>query len=230
MRARRIAVIAVLAVVGGLALGGCRAHPEVAAYIGDKAFTRAELDAVFRDYKRRPDETPAQALQSLVSYEIVTALAERDAAANGEQLEQPDLNTVAGSLGLKPDSPYVQLEARYQSVVGYLQKKSKPTAPDEPLRRELFRQLQSQGLPPNYTYDQVAQAIDSPQLRAYVGIRNLIGELGRRHDVVVNPRYAPLRLVVPNVEIADGQAQVTVVIPISVDPPAFVRDAAGPPV
>src|SRR5690242_15564510 len=48
-RARRLALVAVLALLGALALTGCRSEPSVAAYVGDQKIMVKDIDGVIDD-------------------------------------------------------------------------------------------------------------------------------------------------------------------------------------
>ncbi|GAA2596031.1 hypothetical protein GCM10010399_28300 [Dactylosporangium fulvum] len=48
MRVRRLALVAVSTVLAGVSLAGCRSAPTVAAYVGDRKITVAEVDAIVR--------------------------------------------------------------------------------------------------------------------------------------------------------------------------------------
>ena len=48
-RARRLAPIAVVAALGIIALTGCRAQPDVAAYIGDRQITENQVTGILDD-------------------------------------------------------------------------------------------------------------------------------------------------------------------------------------
>src|SRR5688572_15259376 len=45
-RTRRMALLAVLALAGGLVLAGCRSEPKVAAYVGGTRYTVADVSAM----------------------------------------------------------------------------------------------------------------------------------------------------------------------------------------
>ena len=47
--ARRVVLVAVSAVLGGMALTGCRSEPTVAAYLDQKKITEADVDALIKD-------------------------------------------------------------------------------------------------------------------------------------------------------------------------------------
>lgn len=214
--ARRVASIAATLLVGVLVLTGCRSDPKVAAYVGDTTFTRAQVDRVFDSLPREAvGENPANVRQYIVSMMVVRAVAEQHAESLGKQVPEGATNP---SSGMDPESAFAKLQGRYNGAVQLLQSEAKPAEPTEELRRNLFQQLEQAGrLQPGAKFEQVAPVIDSQELRSVVAVRDLLGELARRYDVVVNPAYAPLELHASSVPIANGQATVDVTIPVSVE-------------
>lgn len=215
-RARRVASIAAILLIGALVVTGCRSDPKAAAYVGDTTFTRAQVDQVFDSL---PPETvskdPSSVRQYIVSMMVVRAVAERHAESLGKPV--PEAATTPAS-GIDPGTAFAKLQGRYNGAVQLLQSEAKPAEPTEELRRNLFQQLEQAGrLQPGVKFEQVAPAIDSRELRGVVAVRNLLGELARRYDVVVNPAYAPLELHASSVPIANGQATVDIAIPVSVE-------------
>lgn len=230
MRARRLCAAVALAAVGVLVLGACaKSNPSVAAYVGNTAYTKADVDRAFDSV---PDEQAQQNGQRIrefiVSMMVVSEVAERHAKATGKTIDVNPTEVAQGS-GLPVDDPIVQLQARYQAALEFLQNEAKATEPDDALRRELFNQLTAKGVvSPGTPYDDVRSAIDSEGLRHLVGVRNLLAELAERYDVRVNPAYGPLQLQAGGVSIANGQAQVDVTIPVSIEGEHFVMDLTTP--
>ncbi|HEY2947770.1 MAG TPA: hypothetical protein VGJ53_05125 [Micromonosporaceae bacterium] len=233
MRARRLGVAAALAVVGVLVLGACaRSNPSVAAYVGNTAYTKSEVDRAFDTLPKDQTQRNPQALrQFIVSMMVLSEVAERNAAAAGKPLAKPtaeQVQQIARQLSLPADSAFVRLQARYQGAVQHLESEAKSTEPDDTLRREIFDGLRAQGvIPAGTTFAQVRAAIDSSELRHLVGVRTLLGDLVNRYHVRVNPAYAPLELQA-SVPIAGGQAQANVSIPVSIKGEQIVTDLSTP--
>ena len=233
MRARRLSAAAVLAVIGVLVLGACaRSNPSVAAYVGNTAYTKSEVDRAFDALpKEQTKQNPRALRQFIVSMMVLSEVAERNASAAGKPLAKPtpdQLQQVAGRVGLPADSAFVRLQARYQVAVQYLESEAKSTEPDDTLRREIFDSLRAKGvIPDGTTFEQVRAAIDSSELRHLVGVRSLVGDLANRYRVRVNPEYAPLELQA-TVPIAGGQAQADVNIPVSIKGEQIVTDVGTP--
>jgi hypothetical protein len=230
MRARRVCAALAVAALGVLALGACaKSSPSVAAYVGDTQYTKGDVDRAFDSVPTEQQQNGQSLRQFIVSMMVVAEVAERHAAENGNTVPDVDANQVAQGLELPLDAPIVRLQARYQGAVQYLQTEAQATEPDDTLRRELFDKLAADGvLAPGTTFDQVRAAIDSEDLRHLVGVRNLLGELAERYNVRVNPAYGALELQAGGVPIANGQAQVDVNIPVSIEGEQSVTDLSSP--
>jgi hypothetical protein len=215
-RARRLVAVAVVTAVGVLALAGCRSQPGVAAYVGDTEFSQNQVDRAFdsvTDPSLKQNEGALR--QFIVSMMVVSEVAERHAGSIGKPVPKVDAAEVAQ--GAAADSDFARLQARYTGAIRLLQSEARSVEPDEQLRRMLFDQLVQRGaVQRGVSYEQVRTAIDSDQLRGVVGVRNLLAELAKRYDVVVNPAFAPLELHANGVPIAGGQAQVNLDIPVTV--------------
>jgi hypothetical protein len=231
MRARRLCAAVALAAAGVLVLGACaKSNPNVAAYVGDTAYTKADVDRAFDSVPEEQTRQDGQGIREfIVSMMVVSEVAERHAKATGKTIEEIDENEVAQGTGLAVNDPIVKLQARYQAALQFLQTEAKAAEPDDALRRELFNQLTAKGVvSPDTSFDDVRSAIDSDGLRHLVGVRNLLAELAERYDVRVNPAYGPLQLQAGGVPIANGQAQVDVAIPVSVEGEQFVMNVSTP--
>ncbi|HEX2358119.1 MAG TPA: hypothetical protein VHI50_16880 [Micromonosporaceae bacterium] len=231
MRARRLCAALALAAVGVLALGACaKSSPSVAAYVGEKAFTKADVERAFDSVPEEQAQQNAESIRDfIVSMMVVGEVTKRHAEANGKTVPEGDTKAVAQGAGLPADNPLVELQARYQAAVQFLQSEAKPAEPDNTLRHELFDQLTAKGVVnPGTTFDDVRSAIDSEDLRHLVGVRNLLADLAERYHVRVNPAYGPLALQANGVSIANGQAQVDVDIPVTIEGEQFVTDLTTP--
>jgi hypothetical protein len=74
---------------------------------------------------------------------------------------------------------------------------SKPQAPTDPDKREVYQDLVQRQIVGPDQYEQVKDKIDSPEMRQALGLRAVLRDALHKYQVTVNPRYEPLGVFVP---------------------------------
>jgi len=225
-RVRRLALVAVLAVLGGLALAGCRSEPGVAAYVGGTRITDAQVDAMatqIRDH-RPPGASKdfrAQVLTYMVQRELMAA-ALADRGIMPPPVSDDDLEAVAKNNGLDPQVRFVRtaVEADLyldKAAEAYLKGLSQPPAPTEADQREAYSRLQATGqLPP---FEDVRQFFTADVMGAAIARRTAVADSVKRHPVRLSPRYDGFAFTFPFVV---GGVRTSLAVPIGpqATPPA----------
>lgn len=139
-RARRVALIAVFAIVGGVALTGCRSQPGVAAYVGDVKIMEREVASLATDARDRAAEaneangsagatagqqsepaagpvgTPAR--DDIAATLVMREVARQVASRHGLNAIPIDRARMANAAGVAESSEYAKVLAE---TTGYLQ-------------------------------------------------------------------------------------------------------------
>jgi hypothetical protein len=210
-RTRRVALVAALALLAGVALVGCgRSQPATAAYVGDTRYTERQVDAIADDISKLPssdDDDPPRV--QAVSLLVVNDLARRAAQAQSIAVPPSDYDGVARVTDLPDDSALVRVVGDWRAVASALSQRVSPVQPTEDDLREVFLGLRSNpNVPAGLTYEAVADQLrDDTQLPQMVAVRNVLREAAVKHGVVLNPRYRPLR-----VDLGDGERRVPFLI------------------
>ena len=219
-RARRLASIAAIVVVGVIALSGCRSEPGVAAYLGNSEITEDRLDAILDELTDGaqsqsaeptadpqapqdpmappPQEQPSLPSRSTVlSTLVVGGICERLAADEGFQPQnQVTPEQVAPQLGISPDSEYARKQAELYTCISGVPSGT-PVAPtDEDLTEIVERGRAAGVIPADMTDADAKQRLDGDQLRGALGSRAVLADAVAAYDVTVNPRYRPLEFPV----------------------------------
>jgi hypothetical protein len=207
-RARRLALVAVLPILGVLALTGCRSEPGVAAYVGAKKYTIEQVDALAREVEGRVRDF-GNVRQTVLSWLIIRE-------TGWAELQRRNLNPAAGDptgpqidLQLPAGSPLAQLAADQAVVVSQLLKTVTPAEPTEADQRAVYGLLDAGGraLPP---FEEVRQYLTKESIGAQLALRSELSGLLKAANVQVNPRYAPL--VFP-IGVQIGQVPGSVLLP-----------------
>ncbi|MEE6263349.1 hypothetical protein [Plantactinospora sonchi] len=240
-RARRLASIAVIAVLGTTALSACRSEPNVAAYVGDRKITENEVTSVLNDAKSKvpPTSTPtveagapeagappestvkAPTRGEVVRVLVMEEVCRRLAADKGFQPAQaPPADEWAGQQGLPVGSRYVQHAINLQSCISAAPT-GQPVAPSQQDLADLMARGQAAGvMPPEVDVEQVRQRYDGDTLRGGFALRQTLTTAVADYRVKLNPRYGqqeyPLLLL--------GDAAL-VVVQIGDEGPDMVVDA-----
>src|SRR6266545_1772312 len=137
-----------------------------------------------------------------------------------------DLPTVAAYVGsaqltnaevesmVKEFPQEVRVQAEADAALASIAKVGTPQPPTDADKREIFASLVDQDVVRADEYEAVKNQIDSPQLRAALGLRPVMKDALHRYGVSVNPRYQPLSLPV---QFSIGQ--VTTQVAVSLEPP-----------
>jgi hypothetical protein len=207
-RARRLALVAVLALVGGLVLAGCRSQPSVAAYVGDRRYTNHDVEAYVNEVKGL-NLPIGDARQVILSSLVIRDIGQRVAADKGVSIPPADIAAAANSLQLPTGSPVAHLLAETSAVVQALSQTVTPVQPTEADQREIFNALSFQGqqVSKSLKFEAVRDLLDQQQIGRGLAVRTLLNDAVTTYHVTVNPRYAPLRYLL-QVSVADRSGAV----------------------
>jgi hypothetical protein len=225
-RARRVALLALLAVLGGLALAGCRAEPAVAVYVGKAKYTHAYVDRVVNEIG--PTRHPAVVVnrQWVVRLLVTRDLAKQLAAEKSLTVEPADAAVFSDVLKLPAGSEFAKLWAdvyALQRAVGATVTPA-PVADDDLLR--YYRAGVAAGVyPAGVSDDAVRTNLNNSTVLGRLGLRNLLVEAAARQHVTVNPRFAPLAMPLLLQDSGSGQLY-EVAVPFPLDTTTGVRDSA----
>jgi hypothetical protein len=204
-RVRRLALVAVLTLVGGLALTGCRSEPGVAAYLGAETVSVSEVDGVVEavdqvnagrggEGQPAPIATSRQLVLGMIVYSRLAqqVIAEKGLTSNTGTIEQ-----ASKVYGIPVDHPYAQLLGTYLDRFTTLL----PTARDyKPTHDELVRFYEAGvtagAFPAGATDDDITQNLNNANVAATLGVQAMLDDAGKKRHLTVNPRYAPLPLPV----------------------------------
>ncbi|MFY1687826.1 hypothetical protein [Plantactinospora sp. WMMB782] len=234
-RARRLASIAVIAVLGSTVLSACRSDSSVAVYLGDKKITEDEVSSVLDDVRSKaspaaepaaieqagaePAATPApdapepktpsraEVVGTLVMREVCLKLA---ADKGFEPSEQAPVERVAEATGLPANSRYVRLFSELDACRAGIPV-TQPVAPTQQELMDVVARGRAAGVIPKDAKDgEAGQQLDGEVLRRALAMRNVLTEALESTDVTVNPRYRPLEY--PVLTFSDGSP--ALVVPI----------------
>jgi outer membrane murein-binding lipoprotein Lpp len=199
---RRLALVAVLALVGGIVLSGCRSEPRVAAYVGDTKFTVDQVDAVMSQLDkinagRDPAQQAPTGRQFVVSLMVYGELAQRLIDQKGLTPAKGGVEAVSSSFDVPADGPYAQLFGNYLNRFGAV--RLGPGSDAAPSREQVLRYyhagVDAGVYPAGVSDDEVVQKLSTaPDAVKDLAAQHLLDEAGKQNHLVVNPRYAPLTL------------------------------------
>jgi polyhydroxyalkanoate synthesis regulator phasin len=232
-RARRVALLVVLALVGALALTGCRSEPSAAIYVGSTTYTQKQVDKLADELKEASNFSRGEARHLVTEWIVVRDVAQRLVAEKQWAKPQVDLQETAQATGLPADAPLTKLYAEFQAYGGALQQHITPVTPTEADWADLYQRAQTAGLVDAKTPEPEFRQSLGPQneqvFQANLGLRDLYNEAIKKADVVVNPKYgseiAVLRdsnrhpLVVAPINAKGGKAAVVPAPPMRTQGP-----------
>lgn len=217
--ARRLASIAVIALVGVAVLSGCRSEPGIAAYLGDREITEEQVTEVVDDAKRRlePSPTPdgaspapqeelppgapqpaAPARADVLSILLLDALCEQLSAEQGYQPQEeitPD--QVAGLVGAHPESLHARNAADLYTCLFSIPADQSVTPTEAELADLVARARTAPDVVPPDTPDEaVAERLSGPEYLRALAQKRALEQAAAERDVTVNPRYRPLEFPV----------------------------------
>jgi hypothetical protein len=195
-RARRTALVAVLAVLGVVALTGCRTQPTVAAYVGDTRITEAQVNEVVDEVKPQVDKgSLGRARQEVVSWLVMGRVADQLVRDRGYPVAQPDYDALAQAARLPAKTKLSRVYGDLFVRMDALSNKLPPAQPTPADLRAIYEAQRAAGsIPPDMTYEQAVSQIDPDQIARLVGLRNELRDQAVRMHVSVNPKYRPLTL------------------------------------
>jgi outer membrane murein-binding lipoprotein Lpp len=218
---RRLAIVAVLGILGVLVLSGCRSQPRVAAYVGNTRYTEAQVDKIItnaqqlptanlpEDKKRQVESQKQQILadmgtlrRDVVSALVLGDLGRRIAADRHVDVPPVDYAAFADQFQALSGAELTRVQADWIAVATALVQTVQPKSPTEADIRAIFNALRaSNRLPAGATLQDVAAAYDNARTRQVVGLRDLMAEAARQQQVTINPRYRPLTVSLGDVPL-----------------------------
>jgi hypothetical protein len=246
---RRLASVAALALVGGLALTGCQAASSSAAVqIGDFSITNERVDQIVGQIDREvaaarqsqqasatPAATPTGEVEGLakeqigdvradvVRFSAFNELSRRLVADKGLSLPAQDYKAAAAQIGLSEDNPYIKLAVDANAYRTLLLSKAQVATPTEADLRSAYDSAVASGAQVPSFEETKPQLQQLPELGQGLGLRKEMLDAAARFNVRVNPRYQPLD--VPLAVVGNGQTQfVLVSLPLGSPASPAVRD------
>jgi hypothetical protein len=218
-RARRLASVVSVVLVGVLALGACgRSAPDVAAYVGDTRYSQADVNQVVNEIKDQvKPEQLAAVRQTVVQMFVLREVATSYAKAHNISVPASDPAAFAQQSGLPPNVRFTELAAGTNAAVGAVRQPVQSVAPSEADQREAHSHSTSQGQPITDSFESVRQFFDEKALGKAVGVRNLLRDAVGQAHVSVNPRYGDLTYQVP---VQIGQVASWLAVPLTGKEPA----------
>lgn len=193
-RARRLALVAVLALVGGLALAGCRSQPGAAIYVGSTRYSEKQVDKLADELK----DIPSVGGQGNARHTIAEWIVSRDAARilvadKNWSAPKVDLQATAQQTGLRPDDPLTRLFAEYVAYNDVIQQHAAAVTPSDADWTDLYQRAVGAGLvkagTPESQFRQSLGQQDQQVFTANLGLRDLYREAIKKANVSVNPKY-----------------------------------------
>jgi hypothetical protein len=223
---RRLASVAALALVGGLALTGCQNAPSVAAQIGDFSITNERVDqivdqidgelATARKAQADPTAAPTTQLAGLAKEQIggvranVVQLAVFDEVArrmaDDKHLTLPaqDYKASAEQYGLSESNPYVKLVVDSDGYRTLLLSSVTAKTPTEAELKSAYQRIAVVAGDQLGAYEDVKpQLLAFPEFGQGLALRTEMQAALGKYNVVVNPRYQPLDM--PLIAVSNGQ-------------------------
>lgn len=191
----RLSVVLAAGALAVLALAGCRAEPGKAAFVGDTAHSKTDVDQVLEqiehDGVQIPPAQQGRIRQLIVQDQVFVDVARRYATEHG--YGEPTVNLEAAAQRLRPLPPsnaFVRLAAQTDAYRELLFSKAKSANPSDAELREVYQNLVDAGL--RGSFEQIGPELRQvPSIGAALAVRKELTEAVRGYDVKVNPRYGP---------------------------------------
>jgi hypothetical protein len=222
-RTRRSALVAVLALAGGLALTGCgRAQPGTAAYVGETRYTERQIDTIVDEIRSSAsgNQLP-NPRATVVGWLVMADLGRRAAEERSITIPASDYDLLAEQTGLPSDSATVRAVADWAAVYNAIARRvttdqqAGPVTPSDEDLREIYEVLHADPRLEDLTFEEVAaQLRQIPEVAISVAVRNALREAAAKHRLVVNPRYRPL---VANLPLAGELNNLPLVLAVGSD-------------
>lgn len=244
-RARRLASIAVIAILTVSGLTACRQQPDVAVYFGDDpTILVSEVQALFDNAQDKlkavqdaalqqqedaggaqPSEPPAAVQVPITGPDIVGVMVGNDIAlrlARAGNVTVPaelPLAEAGQSLGLPADAGYLKLYVENRLLFNQLIQRAKPVEPAEADIRHIYDVFEATGqMDPGLTYEKFKSSV-SPQalqtLGSALAVRNEVQAQLDELHVKVNPRYETAQIDIYTENGPDNKPLPLVSVPLA---------------
>jgi hypothetical protein len=211
-RVRRFAPLAVLALLAGLALAGCRSNPDTAAYVGDAKLTNKQVEALYGEVRSQDIQLDRS---GLVQLWVLNQLARRIAADRDVTIPEAQVAQAAAQLKLKPDSAFARLYAEEQIAVQSVSGTATPIPATEADLRGVYQRGRAAGvIPADVTFEDARPLLDVDQLREGLGLQKMFAEASTKYDVSVNPQYGPVEYSLLPFQTQEGGQVPALVVPL----------------
>jgi hypothetical protein len=219
-RARRVSLLAVLALAGTLALTGCRSQPDVAIYVGDRTYSQKQVDGMAKQLKAIPNFNAGNPQELVTQWIVLRDVGKKIVAEKKWPAPKVDTATLAEQTGQPAKSELVTLIAEFQAYQQALIGNVKPAAPTDADYAELHKRFVAAGLVDPSMDEQAfrkgLQGDDLDLVSTRLGLRNLYADGIKHAKVTVNPRYAPAE----GIMLGDQQGHPVIVVPLNSKPGA----------
>src|SRR4051794_31879423 len=189
-RLRRGALLAAVAVVGALALSGCRSQPNVAVYVGHTSYSQQRVEKMASELEQRSPYKGGAARMTVAQWIVQRDVAKQMLTVRHIALPAVDLKDTAAKTKLPPGSELVKLFGEYQAYDGAIQQRATPTEPTPADLKELFNRAQTAGLvakgSSQAAFTQGILAQNQELIASKIGIRNIYADGIKRGRVSVN--------------------------------------------
>jgi hypothetical protein len=192
--ARRAAGLAVLLLLAGLGLAGCRSQPGVAAYVGTTEYSEEQVEAIVDEVRDQVVEGRlGNVRRDVLSWLVLSDLGRRVAAEQRITVPAPDYQGIAEQARLPAGTALARAYADWVAVANTLIQRVQPVPPTEADIRAIYDVLRDSGrLPEGMSLQEVAAQVNNTGTAQLVGLRNLLAQAAARHELTINPRYRPL--------------------------------------
>jgi hypothetical protein len=210
LRARRLASVVSVAVVGALALGACgRADPGVAAFVGQYKITENQVTDITDEARHKvvpvpvdpqnPQATPVKAptREQVVSILVLGEVCRRLSADKGYQPQgQVSPDQLAPKLGLTADATYARRSADLRTCLSGVPVQEPAAATPQELADVVAAGRAGGIIPAEVSDAEAAQRLNGEQLNNALAIRKALAAAVGAYDLTINPRYRPLEFPV----------------------------------